>query len=155
MQLKIKTVEIEALRKALVDAGSNEIGGQLFGEQLSPSNFLVTELTIQKHHGSFSRFIVDLVQAAKDAASFFMKTNRNYKRFNYIGEWHSHPSFAVAPSRTDSETMRNLVSSSDFAGTFAALIIVKLKDGSLEAAGWVYDPTGREAEIQLEMGTND
>ena len=98
MRLRLPADQTSRLVAALEKAGKREIGGQLFGEQLAPSHFVVTELTIQTRRGSFARFVVDLLQAARDAIRFFERTEHHYTRFNYIGEWHSHPSFAVQPS---------------------------------------------------------
>jgi hypothetical protein len=151
MRLKIPNDQVTALHKALSSAGAKEIGGQIFGEQLAPSDFLASELTFQKRHGTFSRFIVDLIQTARDALQFFDRTKHRYTRFNYIGEWHSHPSFNVYPSVTDVETMRELVRDSDFKGNFAVLIITKLESETIKAGGWLFDPNGREFQIKLEL----
>lgn len=151
MRLRLPVDQTARLVAALEKAGKREIGGQLFGEQLAPSDFDVTELTIQARRGSFARFMVDLLQAARDAMHFFDRTKHHYTRYNYIGEWHSHPSFAVYPSGTDLATMRALVGDARFAGSFAVLMIVRLDGGTLSAASWVFDPQGNEFEANLEM----
>ena len=151
MRVKLARGEIEKLGAALSQAGTREIGGQLFGEQLAPSDFLVTNLTIQARPGTFARFFVDLIQAARDAIRFFDQTEHRYTRYNYIGEWHSHPSFAVRPSATDIETMRELVRDAAFKGSFAVLMIVRLDRDAITSGAWVFDPQGRESDIGLEM----
>ena len=139
------------LTRALQRAGSNETGGQLFGEMLESDWFAVREVTFQARPGTFARFVVDLVQAAKDAQRYFGRTNRQYRRFNYLGEWHSHPSFMVEPSRTDRETMRELVADKQFKGTFALLMIAKLSGTELQRRAWLFDPRGKEFEVELEV----
>jgi len=151
MRLRLPSDQAEALREALRRAGTQEIGGQIFGEQLAPSDFRATKLTFQKRPGTFARFIVDLLEAAGDALSFFDNTGHRYTRFNYIGEWHSHPSFAVYPSGTDCETMRQLVCDEDFRGTFAILVITRLDHDALSVGAWFFDPTGIDLPISLEM----
>lgn len=111
----------------------------------------MTEITVQARRGSIARFIVDLVQATKDAIRFFDRTAHNYSRFNYIGEWHSHPNYAVQPSGTDAQTMRRLVTDLSFQGSFALLMIVRLDDDRLTFGGWLFDPNGHEMAIDLEM----
>lgn len=143
--------QVTALYEALLIAGTKEIGGQIFGEQLVPSNFLASDLTFQKRRGTFSRFIVDLIQSARDALQFFDKTQHRYERFNYIGEWHSHPSFNVYPSITDVKTMRELVRDPNFKGHFAILMITKLESETIKAGGWLFDPNGCEFQIKLEI----
>lgn len=151
MRLMLPTEQAQKLKIALKHAGTREIGGQLFGEQQAPSDFRITKLTIQRHQGSFARFLVDIVQAAQDAATFFSQTSHSYRRFNYIGEWHSHPSFAVQPSETDIRTMRMLVKDSEFRGNFAVLIIVRLDGDTLNKGAWLFDPAGNELAISLEI----
>lgn len=151
MKIALAADQTGSLIAALKRAGVKEIGGQLFGEQLAPSDFRVTELTVQSRHGTFARFIVDLLQAARDAVRFFDRTEHRYMRYNYIGEWHSHPSFAVQPSGTDVATMRDLVRDSQFVGTFAVLMIVRLDTETLTAGAWVFDPQGGERTVSLEV----
>lgn len=138
------------LRRALERAGSREIGGQLYGEQLAPSFFRITHLTLQARPGTIARFMVDLWQAASDAIRFFDATKHQYARYNYLGEWHSHPSFAVEPSTTDAQTMRDLVRDAEFRGSFAVLMIVRLDPDALKSGAWVFAPTGAEHRISLE-----
>ena len=151
MKVRIRTDQAQKLRNALAKAGQREIGGQLFGEQLAPSDFLVTDLAIQTRRGSFTRFFVDQFQAARNAMHFFDRTKHQYTRHNYIGEWHSHPSFSVRPSGTDVATMWGLVRDPEFKGNFAALMIVRLDVERITARAWLFDPTGREFPIVLEM----
>ncbi len=151
MRVRIRADQVKKMSGALERAGEREIGGQLFGEQLAPSLFSVTDLTIQQRRGSVARFVVDLVQALRDAAQFFERTGRDYTRHNYIGEWHSHPSFDVRPSHVDATTMRRLVASTDFQGTFAVLMIVRLDNGVLRSAAWVFDPRRGEQQIALDV----
>ena len=143
--------QVRKLAGALARAGASETGGQLFGEQLAPSRFLVTDLTVQSRPGSFASFVVDVVEAARAALAFFRRTGHNYSRHNYIGEWHSHPSFPVTPSTKDTETMRELVAAEDFAGSFAVLMIVRLDEGELRTGAWLFDPTGHEQAVSLEV----
>ena len=151
MRIRLAHDQMQKLRPALERAGTREIGGQLFGEQLAPSDFRVTELTVQMHRGSFARFIVDLLQAARDAMRFFERTEHRYTRFNYIGEWHSHPSFEVQPSATDAQTMRRLVTDAAFRGTFAILMIVRLNGHVLSTGAWVFDPQGAMQAVDWEV----
>jgi len=151
VKVRLAPDQTAKLATALARAGSREIGGQLFGEQLAPSDFRVTYLSIQARPGTIARFVVDLLQAAQDAVRFFERTEHRYTRYNYVGEWHSHPSFAVQPSGTDVATMRALVRDPQFLGSFAVLMIVRLEAKTLTAGAWIFDPTGVERAIMLEM----
>ena len=151
MKLRLPHELVRKLMAALQRAGSREIGGQLFGKQLAVSEFEATELAIQKRPGTIARFAVDLLQATRDAMRFFARTRHSYRQFNYIGEWHSHPSFAVMPSAQDIATMRDLARDPEFKGTFAVLMIVRADGATLNAGAWVFDPQGRESSIDLEL----
>jgi [CysO sulfur-carrier protein]-S-L-cysteine hydrolase len=152
MRIRLSADQTQKLLATLGPAGARETGGQLYGEQLAPSDFRVTHLTVQARPGTVSRFVVDLMQAARDAIAFFHRTRHSYRRYNYIGEWHSHPSFAVLPSETDLATMRNLVRDPRFAGNFAVLMIAKLDGAALSAAAWVFDPSGETAAtLEVEV----
>ncbi len=151
MRLRLPRDQINLLIAALRRAGKKEIGGQIFGEQLMPSDFRAIEFTVQKRPGKFAQFIIDLVQAAQDAARFFERTDHHYSRFNYIGEWHSHPSFEVQPSSRDIATMRALVSDLEFKGNFAVLLIVRLDNDRLDYSAWLFEPKGSEQPITLDI----
>jgi [CysO sulfur-carrier protein]-S-L-cysteine hydrolase len=151
MRLRLPADKAKFLLDVLQRAGNKEVGGQLFGEQLAPSDFRVTELTLQKRPGTFARFIVDLVQAARDAASFFDRTAHRYTRFNYIGEWHSHPNFKVHPSGMDITSMQDLVSDHEYQGNFAVLLIVRIYQNNLMAKAWLYDNSQSEQTVNLEF----
>jgi hypothetical protein len=151
VKLRLPNDQLAVLRDALRRAGTKEIGGQMYGEQLAPSDFCVTELTLQKRPGTFARFIVDLLQATRDALRFFEHTHHQYTRYNYIGEWHSHPSFEVVPSSTDVAAMRDVVSDPEFKGSFAVLMITRLDDDRMTCSGWLFDPAGRESPIGVEQ----
>lgn len=153
MRLSLPRDQADRLVQSLRRARRKEIGGQLFGELIAPSDFHATEITVQPRHGSFARFIVDIMQAARDAARFYDRTRHEYARFNYIGEWHSHPSFDLRPSATDRATMQTLVADPEFLGKFAVLMIVRLDDQALQGRAWVFDPSGREEDVQLEYET--
>lgn len=151
MQIRLASDHVQRLRASLARAGRRETGGQLYGEQLAISDFRVTELTVQARPGTFARFLVDVFQAARDALNFFDRTGHEYRRFNYIGEWHSHPSFDVHPSDTDVNTMRGLVRDPKFRGSFAVLMIVRLDGNVVSCGAWVFDPRGAEHAITVEI----
>jgi len=133
------------LRKALHRAGSREIGGMLFAEQLAPARFRIIDFSLDPHSGSRTNFRRDPALHHAALTAFFDKTGRDFSRFNYLGEWHSHPSFPVQPSREDIDTMTDLVESGRSEITFALLLIVRLRfwmwmDYSMTAFARGYPP---------------
>jgi hypothetical protein len=73
--------------------------------------------------------------------AFFRSTNHDYKRFNYLGEWHSHHSFELIPSREDHLTMMQIANDPAVGANFVVLLIVKSEMEELESGLTVYCPT--------------
>jgi proteasome lid subunit RPN8/RPN11 len=149
LPLEHQNLLIDSLQKA----GVREIGGVLMGEHVATDTFRVKSLTIQYEGGAFASFVRFLEQIVRPLAAFFKRTNYEYRRFNYLGEWHSHPSFALVPSCTDIASMREIVDDPNVGATFAVLLIVKRSPhGRLEATLTVF-PAGRShysGEITFE-----
>lgn len=119
---------IEArFRVALRRAGRREIGGMLMGEQLAPDHFRIVDFSLDRIAGSNASFRRDAVSHQRTLNEFFERTGRDYERFNYLGEWHSHPSFSVHPSLEDIQTMVDIVEDRGSNITFALLMILRLR----------------------------
>ncbi len=121
----------QKLSAALDRAGTREIGGILMGECLAPNRFRVADVTIQLHGGSFASFVRNMKSVFYPLRNFFDKTHHDYQRFNYLGEWHSHPSFSLEPSGRDTQSMMDIVHNPDVGATFAILMIVQLGQNKL------------------------
>jgi proteasome lid subunit RPN8/RPN11 len=151
VRIRVAHDELQKILVALRGAGRREAGGQLYGEQIAPSHFKVNQLTVQQRLGTPAHFTVDVAVALRDAETYFERTGRNYQRFNYIGEWHSHPSFDISPSKQDRITMLELVRDADFKGTFAVLMIMRLDRSTLSCGAWVFDAAHGMSSVTLEM----
>ncbi|HEX3342780.1 MAG TPA: Mov34/MPN/PAD-1 family protein [Pseudolabrys sp.] len=112
---------------SLRQAGDHEIGGMLFAEQLKPSHFCIVDFSLDLCSGSHAGFRRDPQAHQNTLDEFFLRTGRDFQRFNYLGEWHSHPSFSVRPSAQDLSTMTDIVENESSAITFAVLLIVRLR----------------------------
>ncbi|WP_455914258.1 Mov34/MPN/PAD-1 family protein [Pseudomonas syringae] len=126
MQVEIADPVKRKLRGALRAAGSREIGGVLMGEQIAPGHFRVVDLSIDSQTGGCAHFVRSSEAHAEALNAFFHKTGHQYDRFNYLGEWHSHPRFAVTPSTQDVASMIDLVEG-ERGIEFAVLLIVRLR----------------------------
>jgi integrative and conjugative element protein (TIGR02256 family) len=113
-------------RSALGQAGRREIGGILFAEQLGPNHFRVIDFSLDSFSGSHMAFRRDPHAHQNTLDKFFQQTGRDFQRFNYLGEWHSHPSFSVRPSPQDIQTMTDIVQDRNSLISFAVLLIVRL-----------------------------
>ena len=112
---------------SLQNAGKREIGGMLLAEQLAPSYFRVVDFSLDAFSGSHMGFRRDPRTHQHALDEFFQRTSRDFQRFNYLGEWHSHPSFSVQPSVQDIQAMTDIVESGNSIITFAVLLIVRLR----------------------------
>ncbi|MYM28313.1 hypothetical protein GTP58_08250 [Duganella sp. CY15W] len=113
------------LKKELRAAGHNEIGGVLAAEQIGDSQFLVKALSVQRD-GTPTSFVRDPVQHRKFMRRFHLLTGNQPERFNYLGEWHSHPSFLALPSEPDLRQMHAEIADPDQTASFLVLLILKL-----------------------------
>jgi [CysO sulfur-carrier protein]-S-L-cysteine hydrolase len=132
-------------------AGRRETGGMVFGEHVAEDDFRVVDITVSGQ-GSMASFWRSLVEGLDQLEAFFKRTKRDYRRFNYLGEWHSHPSFALHPSGTDDETMFEIVNDRATGARFAVSMIVKLIGDELAVRAFAYFPAGerRDAEAVVE-----
>ncbi len=122
--------------RALKEYSPNEIGGILIGEKNIENNLIVSDVSVSNEakihrYSSFTR-------ETKIAQKLLEKHHRNNTGY-YIGEWHSHPNFALYPSVKDVETMEGIISDPNYNVSFAILCIVKLnKDSNLEMRGFLF-----------------
>lgn len=126
MRVEISEPVKDKLRRALRAAGSREIGGVLMGEQIAPGHFRVVDLSIDSETGGRAHFVRSSEAHADALSAFFRETGHQYDRFNYLGEWHSHPRFSVTPSTQDITSMIDLVEG-ERGIEFAVLLIVRLQ----------------------------
>jgi hypothetical protein len=141
MQLLLPPDIVSRLVEALTQVGAREIGGVLMGEHVGVDTFRVKELTIQRKGGTFAAFIRIVTEILAPLRAFFNSTKHDYTRFNYLGEWHSHHSFALSPSRRDHATMQDIVTDPQLGAHFVVLLLVKLREGGqIEGSVTVYLP---------------
>ena len=150
MKIHLPTDIQKKLIPALERAGNQEIGGVLMGEHIAEAEFRIVDLTIQEQFGSvafFLRLVTDIVKPLK---GFFKRTGYNYRKFNYLGEWHSHPSFSPVPSQKDIQSMQEIVTDSDTGANFVILLIVKIKKAQeIEATATAFFQNGQFCECEL------
>jgi len=117
---------IRKMRHHMYRAGRREIGGMIMGEDVGNQTFRVVDFSIDTVSGTRSNFVRDADLHDQALAEFFERTGADYRRFNYLGEWHTHPSFDVLPSLQDLHAMQDLVDGSGKV-SFAVLLIARLK----------------------------
>lgn len=129
-----------------------EIGGVMVGEHVADDMFRIVDISVQRRGGTVNHFIREPSHHKPFLADFFSKTGHDYKRFNYIGEWHSHPSFEPMPSGPDFEVMYNIVEDPDVGANFAVLIIARLKSWNhLELSAKLFRAGIVPESVQVEV----
>lgn len=141
---------------ALLRAGRREIGGLLMGEHVDAELFRIVDVTLQEAGGSSSRFVRDAPEHL-EALTSFIDHHGNPSRFNYLGEWHSHPLHGLRPSFKDCSTMREIVTDPDpqARASIAVLMIVKLASQQLQTRAYSFlpeRPVPDEIDLMLESG---
>ena len=122
------------------------------GEMDGDQRFRIADISVDTVSGSQAHFVRDAEHHERELRAFFERTGADYKRFNYLGEWHSHPSFEVTPSGPDIRAMRNLVEGTRGVD-FAVLFINRLKwVWQMEASAtlFVRGYGGCHAEVEFE-----
>lgn len=112
------------MKSLLKRAGKREIGGVMMAEQISEGHFRIVDFSVDEATGSVAHFVRSPEHHRLALSSFFDRTGSDYTRFNYLGEWHSHPSYPAMPSSQDIASMQDLVEG-ERGITFATLMIVK------------------------------
>jgi integrative and conjugative element protein (TIGR02256 family) len=113
------------MKEALKRSGPREIGGILMGKEISSGYFKIVDFSLDEISGEEAHFVRDLDHHQRALTEFFDRTGHDYKNFNYLGEWHSHPGFPPHPSASDTCSMQELVDG-ERSIDFAVLLIVKL-----------------------------
>jgi integrative and conjugative element protein (TIGR02256 family) len=132
----------QRLEDALSRAGRREVGGILMAEHAGVNQFVVREITVHRA-GAVAAFVRRVEEALGRLKVFFDETNHDYSHYNYVGEWHSHPSFIPEPSSRDDRSMRQIVEDASVGANFAVLLIVRLADrAGMEATVHTYLPNG-------------
>lgn len=137
------------LRTALSRAKTHECGGVLMGEHVGHNHFVVRSITVQAS-GGFAWFVRGVSSAVNAVRKFLAAKGNDYRRFNYLGEWHSHPSFSVTPSGKDHDTMRNMAATTPGAN-FLVLLIFRLDGAALIGSAHTYLPDGAVLPSTLEL----
>ena len=150
MKLIVPSKVTARLTTALVRCGNRECGGIIMGEQVEPGTFRVLECSLQRRRGGTAHFVREEDHLDEALGNFLERHGNDYARFNYIGEWHSHPRFSLQPSGQDDSTMRQIVESPESTLTFAVLMLARLGwPCQVQAAASVYEQGIRRMPVEI------
>ena len=120
------------------------------GECLAPGKFRVVDFTVDHGGGTVATFMRSIRSVVLALTRFFDRTEHDYRRFNYLGEWHSHPSFKPTPSIQDISTVQSIADDPGVGANFVALVILKLRVGEdVQGSATVFRPSARPERARL------
>lgn len=151
MKLRISEEQAQNWQRDLTKAGRREIGGVLFGEQIAEGEFRLIDVTRQRFGGGTEVRFHRRGGSAKRAIEALHKMHGgDAERYNYLGEWHSHPNAPALPSPRDEVTMYQLLADQGDAVNFLVLLIVRLGDGgALEIGAITYLASGHKIPVSI------
>ena len=156
MKLLLPQPTIGRLFDALRHARSRETGGVLVGEHLHSDTFRLAALSVQPSGGSAHRFEREPKYHEAFLAQFLDQTGHAYTRYNYLGEWHSHPYAPAVPSFKDRSTMQELVDDPKVGVNFAVLLITRLNERrKLQLSAHVFLPGDVTQPVALVTEASD
>lgn len=124
LSLKVPRSQLAKLQSHLKQGGKREIGGWLIAEQTAPGRFELVGLTVDLEAGTRNRFDSLPEPHSRQMDRMLLENSDRAGRVDYLGEWHSHPTFPPIPSEIDVASMTDMVENSG--PSFAALVIVRL-----------------------------
>lgn len=138
----------ELLKKELDFMGQNETKGSFFAERIDNDLFEVNEIYFSKKRGTFS-FIKMIIgdEYKKFQKKYHEKYSFDYEKYNYIGDWHSHPSFSCFPSTYDKKEAIDDFKKSN--ANFIVQFIFKNENDSLIGKAFLYDNSNNALEVNL------
>lgn len=126
LQLNVPQTLVERMRLCLARGGVREIGGWLVAEQISAGHFELVDFTVDFSIGTLDRFQSLPKRHDGQFDNILRMANGRKGRVDYLGEWHSHPTFPPKPSDIDIATMKQMIEGTG--PSFAALLIVRLQN---------------------------
>lgn len=155
MRVDFSRTELDRMRQLLKRAGRREIGGVLMAEQIREGHFRIVDFSVDEATGSAAHFVRSPEHHRLALSSFFERTGSDYTRFNYLGEWHSHPSYPVIPSSQDISSMQELVEC-ERGIHFAILMIAKrARFWRFECSALLFQKGLPPQGIELHIGENE
>ena len=126
MQLLLPNNVLRKMRGHMLRAVRREIGGMIMGEEIGEQKFRIVDFSVDTKSGTLMDFVRNADDHDQALAEFFERTEADFRRFNYLGEWHTHPCFDVHPSPKDMNSMLDLVDGTGGVN-FAVLFISRLR----------------------------
>ncbi|HHX70090.1 MAG TPA: hypothetical protein GX708_18830 [Gallicola sp.] len=126
----------------------NETKGALFAKRIDDETFEIEKVYFEPNVGSFA--FVKLYNNRtykKFCKNYFDKHVGEYHIHNYLGDWHSHPSFSCTPSSYDVKEVEEDLKKSN--AKFLVQIILKDQNNKLVGNAFYYNENISAKKIDL------
>lgn len=136
------------IKEKLLSSGLLESKGACFAHYVDKNHYEVIDTFISDYKGTstFTKLLINR-RYKRFEKEFYKKHKYDYKNYNYIGDWHSHPLFECVPSNYDICEAKNELDNSN--GNFLIQIIVKLDRNELKGKCFLYNSNFVAKEIHL------
>ncbi len=136
------------LKKELNRMGFYETRGSFFAERVNDDLFVINDIYFSRKQGTVSFIQMIIGSDYHRFQNIYHKKHKfEYKKFNFIGDWHSHPSFSCNPSRYDVKEAKDDLEHSN--ANFIVQCILKLINNNLTGNAYVYYRDRKTEEIDL------
>ena len=119
-------------------------------EQLEPGRFRLVDFSVDSQTGSAAHFVRSVEHHQAALSAFFERTGADYARFNYLGEWHSHPNHRPVPSGEDAQSMESLINSERDI-PFAVLLIVRASWRRLACSATLFEQGDKRSSVSIHL----
>lgn len=150
MRLDLPNELRRRMRREVGAAGRVEIGGILMAEQIEPGHFRLADFTVDGQRGGAAHFVRTVEDHQAALSRFFARTGSDFARFNYLGEWHSHPNHVPIPSREDVASMISLVDGERDI-PFAVLLVVRRTWRSMAMSASLFERDRHPSTVPIHV----
>jgi proteasome lid subunit RPN8/RPN11 len=127
-----------------------ETKGALFAEDLGNDTFKIDEVYLEPKPGTTTFVKLYINQEYLSFQKNYHKFRKNnFSKYNYIGDWHSHPLFECLPSSYDVSEVEEDIKKSN--AIFLVQIILKVLKGRLVGNAFYYTRETSAKKVKLSI----
>jgi len=122
----------------------------LFAKRLDDDTYEIDEVYLERRVGSIAFVkLYNNHRYKRFQARYHKKHKFDYRKHNYIGDWHSHPSFECVPSGFDMMEVEMDMQESN--ADFLIQVILKVERNLLVGNAFLYNNEVSAKRIELEI----
>lgn len=148
MKIIVQKTVTNKIIAALIKARKKETKGACFAYRSSNDCYYIEDIFISREKGTF--FFSNLkanFQYRRFEKKYHKKHKFDYLNHNYVGDWHSHPSFECVPSNYDKREVEDELAHSN--ANFLIQLIVKMVENNIIGRCFIYQENKSMEECEL------